>query len=271
MSVQNPHDRFFRQSFGRPDIARNFLEEYLPSELRQVMDLDELTLQDGSFVDEEMQTHHTDLVYQVRLTNSRQAYLYFLFEHKSYPDPLVAFQLLRYMTRLWERQQQDKESFAPIIPLVIYHGEKRWQVAPDFLAVIDAPPELTPYLPNFRYLLNDFSHLSNETIRGEIWLRVSLAIMRAIFDPALQSNLSELISLVLELRDKSKGIEYIYTILYYLSDATDRLSRDELQVVLTRHSEQGDRLMTTIAQEFRQEGFEKGIKQGGSGCKVSDG
>ena len=113
MSVQNPHDRFFRQSFGRPDIARNFLEEYLPPDLQQALDLNTLVLQDGSFVDEEMQTHHTDLVYQVGLTHNSHAYLYFLFEHKSYPDPWVAFQLLRYMTRLWERQRQGKEPLAP--------------------------------------------------------------------------------------------------------------------------------------------------------------
>lgn len=34
MTVQNPHDRFFRESFGRLEIARNYLEEYLPSEVR---------------------------------------------------------------------------------------------------------------------------------------------------------------------------------------------------------------------------------------------
>lgn len=27
---------------------------------------------------------------------------YFLFEHKSRPDPYIAFQLLRYMTKIWE-------------------------------------------------------------------------------------------------------------------------------------------------------------------------
>ena len=46
-----------------------------------------------------MQAHQTDLLYRVRLANGGQAYIYFLFEHKSYPDPLVALQLLRYMVR----------------------------------------------------------------------------------------------------------------------------------------------------------------------------
>jgi predicted transposase YdaD len=47
MTVQNLHDRFFRESFGRPEIARNFLEEYLPAELRSALDLSVLELQDG--------------------------------------------------------------------------------------------------------------------------------------------------------------------------------------------------------------------------------
>ncbi|MBL1129207.1 MAG: hypothetical protein D8M54_11950 [Chloroflexi bacterium] len=29
MAVQNPHDKFFRESFSRTEIARNYLEEYL--------------------------------------------------------------------------------------------------------------------------------------------------------------------------------------------------------------------------------------------------
>ena len=42
-----------------------------------------------------MQQHQADLLYQVRLHDGQIAYVYFLFEHKSYPDRLVALQLLR--------------------------------------------------------------------------------------------------------------------------------------------------------------------------------
>ena len=53
MTVQNPHDRFFRDSFGRLEIARSYLEEYLLAELRRLLDLDSLTPQEGSFIDED--------------------------------------------------------------------------------------------------------------------------------------------------------------------------------------------------------------------------
>ncbi|PIX37508.1 MAG: hypothetical protein COZ57_33975, partial [Armatimonadetes bacterium CG_4_8_14_3_um_filter_66_20] len=31
MSLANPHDRFFKQAFGQPEAARDFLLHYLPA------------------------------------------------------------------------------------------------------------------------------------------------------------------------------------------------------------------------------------------------
>ncbi|GIK58430.1 MAG: hypothetical protein HND44_12010 [Chloroflexi bacterium] len=139
-----------------------------------MLDLNTLHLQDGSFVDETMREHQTDLLYQVQLANGDAAFIYFLFEHKSYPDPLVILQLLRYMVRFWEQQLKDGLPLAPIIPQVVYHGERPWNIPTDFHSLLKVPVVLHPYLPSFHYHLSDFSHLSDETIRGEIWLRVSL-------------------------------------------------------------------------------------------------
>ncbi|HUM70196.1 MAG TPA: Rpn family recombination-promoting nuclease/putative transposase, partial [Chloroflexota bacterium] len=86
MTVQNPHDRFFRDSFGRPEIARNYLEEYLPANLLALLDLDTLILQEGTFIDESLREQQSDLLYQTRLKgDGRALFLYFLFEHKSQP------------------------------------------------------------------------------------------------------------------------------------------------------------------------------------------
>ncbi len=107
MTMQNPHDRFFRQSFQAVAIARSYLQTYLAQPLQQTLGLEDLALQEGSFIDAEMQVHQTDLIYQPRLRSGELACVYFLFEHKSYPDPHVAFQLLRYMVRFWERQELE--------------------------------------------------------------------------------------------------------------------------------------------------------------------
>ena len=254
MTVQNPHDRFFRESFGRVHIARNYLEEYLPQPVLDLLDLDTLALQEGTFIDEMMQEHLTDLLYQVQLQAGGTASIYLLFEHKSYPDALVALQLLRYMVGQWQQQVKERMPLTPVIPLVIYHGERPWQVANEFATLLDVPEVLRPYQPDFHYHLSDFSHLSDETIRGEIWLRVSLSVLRAIFDPRLRYQLDGLVRLMFQLYGQQTGVEYIRTILYYLSDATEKVTRAELEQVIRQQGREGERVMATIAQEYIQLG-----------------
>ena len=103
-----------------------------------------------------------------------------MFEHKSYPDPLIALQLLRYMVRIWEQSLKQQQSLLPIVPLVFYHGPQKWQVALDFVALFDLPEVMKPYVPNYRYWLYDLSQYSDEQIRGGIILQVSLRLLKYI-------------------------------------------------------------------------------------------
>ena len=114
--LTNPHDRYFKQALSRPDVARDFLEHYLPPDVAAVLDVSAPELVKDSFVDQEMQEHLADLLYQVSLRTGEDAYVYVLFEHKSYPDPQIAFQLLRYMVRVWEYGLRQWGRLWPIMP-----------------------------------------------------------------------------------------------------------------------------------------------------------
>ncbi|HFQ94894.1 MAG TPA: Rpn family recombination-promoting nuclease/putative transposase [Anaerolineae bacterium] len=263
MTVQNPHDRFFRESFGRVEVARSFLQEYLPPELLAALNLEHLTLHDGSFIDERMRAHQSDLLYEAHLSNGLPVLIYFLFEHKSRPDRRVMLQLLRYMLRMWERQVKARMSLSPVIPVVIHHGKQEWTAPQDFHSLfVNLPEGVRPYLPDFQYHLADFSYVSDEEIRGNIWLRVSAAVMRAIFDPGLRDKLDDLLALIFQLSQRETGLEYIHTVLYYLSMATEYVHRQDLEEALLRQEKKGDEIMATIAQEYIQEGFEKGLESG---------
>lgn len=263
MSVHNPHDRFFRESFSRPEITRNYLEEYLPADLLVLLDLDTLDLQEGTFIDESLREQQSDLLYQTRLKgDGRILSLYFLFEHKSQPEQLIALQLLSYLLGIWQSQVKQKESLTPIIPLVVYHGEKVWNVPTDLFSLLNAPEGVRPYVLDFHYQLSDFSHLSAEEIKGEIWLRVCLSVLRVIFHPGLRHELQPLIELAFELWEKETGIEYIRTIMYYLTRATNRVSREDLEQALLTQGTPGENIMETIAQEYIQQGLEQGQEKG---------
>jgi hypothetical protein len=46
--------------------------------------------------------------------------------------------------------------------------------------------------------------------------------------------------------------------MYYMSDATERVKREDIEQALLRQGAEGERVMATIAQEYIREGFEMG-------------
>ena len=87
--ISNPHDRFFKETFSRVEAARDFVLNYLPSEVTALLDLESLEATKDSFVGNDLREHFSDLLYRVNLRQGRQAYVYMLFEHKSRPEPLI--------------------------------------------------------------------------------------------------------------------------------------------------------------------------------------
>ncbi|RMG05555.1 MAG: Rpn family recombination-promoting nuclease/putative transposase, partial [Acidobacteria bacterium] len=110
------HDRFFKETLSHAEVARDFLINYLPEMVLKHLDLTSLKISKDSFV-KEGEEHYSDLLYQVNLSEGQKGYVYFLFEHKSYPDLYVCFQLLRYMIEIWElhRRQHPEEEKLPLI------------------------------------------------------------------------------------------------------------------------------------------------------------
>ena len=92
----NPHDRFFKESFSRPEAAADLLRSALPISVVEALDLATLTLKSGSFVDPQLREYHSDLLFEASLRDHSPALIYFLVEHKSSPERWVSLHLLRY-------------------------------------------------------------------------------------------------------------------------------------------------------------------------------
>ncbi len=118
MKVQNPHDKFFKETFGNVAVAKDFLNNYLPQNIMNLIDVDTLEPQKDSFINEELQESFSDLLFKASI-NKREGYLYFLFEHKSYLSQDIAFQLLKYMVEIWgaKIKKEKTDQLPVIIPL----------------------------------------------------------------------------------------------------------------------------------------------------------
>ncbi len=87
--IINPHDKFFKEMLAQPEAARIFLRDFLPPAVAMQFDLSRLQLVKDSFVDEALQEHFSDLVYEVALRDYGSAFVCVLFEHKSYVDSMT--------------------------------------------------------------------------------------------------------------------------------------------------------------------------------------
>lgn len=263
--LNNPHDKFFKESFAQLEVARDFLRNYLPADVTPLLDLAQLELEKETFIDPDLQEHFSDLLYSAPLIDTDlTAFVYILLEHKSYPDPLTPFQLLRYMTRFWERRlRQGHTNLEPIIPIVVYHGRERWPQNSQLLDLYNGPTVLRAYLPNFAYQLCDLSLHSDADIRGEASLQIALRIMRYIFDRELAARLPEILILFRQLANQQTALQYLETVLRYLSATSDRLEPADLHVAVKGvFARQGEALMSTIAERWIEEGKAKGLQQG---------
>ena len=53
MLIQNPHDRFFKETFSDVTVAKDFLRHCTPHELSKVIDLDTLRPEKDSFINKQ--------------------------------------------------------------------------------------------------------------------------------------------------------------------------------------------------------------------------
>lgn len=264
--INSPHDSFFKRLLGDLAVAVDFMECYLPPEILARLDLDTLRLEPESYVDPELRNHFSDLLFSVQTTaSSTPVFIYLLLEHKSAPDRWVAFQLLRYIVRFWERQHaQGCKRLPLVIPLVFYHGQERWNVSRRFSALL-APEnlgELSKYAVDYEYDLRDVSVKGGAELKGQPKLRAGLELMRYIFSDDLERRLTEIFG-YLRAMQWTDALEYLRSLFAYLSKAREKLDKQKVRQSMENVFPDLEFNKNAIfIQEWMEEGREEGREEG---------
>ncbi len=272
--LKQPHDKFFRSTFGQVEVASDFLTNYLPTGLSEIIDIDTLELQKDSFLDETLKEEFADLLFRVNINNA-QGYIYFLFEHKSYKDRMVIFQVLKYMINIWESkiqadQKRRREIELPIIlPLVVYHNDGKWDIKRTLGEMMpnykDLPDNLKRYIPNFEYLLFDLSELNKDNVKllSETMISIKALSRTRYASKAEQIEiLEEAIRLIEETEEQDQITYYVSACIRYILSIRDDISEKEMKEIAEQISIEGGELVMSVAERLRQEGIEKGIAEG---------
>lgn len=274
----NPHDHLFKNVFGEPDNAMAYFEAILPPELIAALDLPTARLVKGSWVDEELREHHSDLLYLIpfreqepRKGSPDGLLLYVLWEHQSRVDGQMALKAHRYSTRAieqWSREHPGQR-LPPLIVLVLYHGDAAWTApleleelfALDGLGVA-AREAIRPLLPKQRYLLEVVPADPRAVRSGRGIGRLTLLALKF-------GQRAELLSLLLEWMEdfrveKAKGrlgLHHIGILVQYLLLVNPVSTPENLSEALKPMGSEIQEIPKTYGQRMIEQGRKEGRKE----------
>jgi len=275
--IRSPHDRFFKENFGRLEVARDFFAHYLPARVGRNADWSSLQPHPAHFVDERLTLQSSDLLFSVR-AGKAAVLLYLLFEHQSTVDPLLRFRLLQYLVRIWEwwlREHRPSDGrqvqLPPILPLVLHQGETGWTVSTQFLDLVGLPiearEELARFQPKFEHALVDLHELPLEELQGKLVLYLVLTLMKAVREGESARWLEQMAPLLAELLRQKDLAEFLRTLLVYLTRADTRMTPSTFRGAAARLAQRELKrsvmsLAEALIEEGRQEGWQKGQQEG---------
>lgn len=259
--MQFPHDKLFKETFSDLEVTTDFMQQYLPEDVLELVELETLEVSKDSFIQDDLKDYYVDLLFQIEL-DGREGFVYFLFEHKSYPAEDIALQLLQYMLEIWKKLvHKDKVKQLPVIvPILFYHGRvESYDVKTigEWMNVNKSSrAKVSRFIPNFDVLFYNLSLSAEEEIRGGPKLQAYLQISKYIFAKDIALLIDKIVLIERLLHEANPG--YFNTLLIYLLSTHEDLPLEKLAQRMTK---EGRKRIMTIAEKLRREGREEGREE----------
>ena len=291
MQIGHFSDRSARWLFQNREFLRGLFEILAPPLVPRI-DFSQLKLIERSFLADNLEELVADLVFQVPFrdeSGTDELFIYILVEHQSTVDKKMAFRVLSYMVNILALQRREwatnnvpesQQRYSPVIPIVFYTGERRWNAPLTLDAIMDVPDILSRFVPKFDILLLDVKGTEPDTLTETGhplgWLLTVLQKENADeveIKNALIRAISHLNTLGEEHQEQWE-MAIVYLLLLILHRRPDEQHDNlktvvEEQIPLSHRKEvtemvysRADRLLDEGAKRGREEGIKQGIEQG---------
>ena len=253
------HDALFKRFLSNKETAQDFLDIHLPAHLRELCDLESLKLESGSFVDDNLRTCYSDVLYSVNMRDA-QGYIYALIEHQSSPDRHMAFRLMRYSVAAMQRHLDAGHARLPVvIPILFYHGKVT--PYPWSLCWLDEfqDPQLAGRLYHAPFPLVDVTVIPDEQIMAHRRIALLELLQKHIRQRDVTLLLDKLVSTLLLGYTTS---QQLHTAIHYLLSTGSTPTPVAFLHQLAQRAPQHKDTLMTIAEQLKELGRRKGFRQG---------
>lgn len=154
------HDKLLKSILKNSNELAKFINEFITDELNLLPD--DLVKFTNSYVTKRYKAKEADLVYKLKGED-----IFFLIEHQSTIDNSMPYRMLNYCIDImyeWCKSQNINtiNQYPLIVPIVIYTGNRKWQVSQNFEDKQIGTEVLKNYKINFKYNLIDINTISKE-------------------------------------------------------------------------------------------------------------
>ena len=257
------HDRFFKTLFSGKNEIKEFVTKTFPTEITENLQLETLELDQTEYVDSNLRTAYSDLVYNCKYGNNTDIKISLLFEHKSRPEKIPHLQLLGYMLKIWEKQIKQNQNLTPIIPIIFYHGKNKWTNKPFELYFKELDDTLKSFIPKFDYQLIDTSSFTDDEIINlfeSLQLQIGILVMKNIFnEQKILQETGKIFANLNQLLQTKRGEQFFENIVAYLLYATEIDVKKYAENMKTI-SQNVEKKFVSTAMKLKTEGIENGKK-----------
>ncbi|MGX8943063.1 Rpn family recombination-promoting nuclease/putative transposase [Symbiopectobacterium sp. Eva_TO] len=259
-SSLSQHDSLFKKFLGDIAVARDFLEVHLPPHLRELCDFSTLAMESGSFIEDDLRTQCSDMLYSIKTMTGHGGYVYCLVEHQSRPEKLMAFRLMRYAVAAMQRHiEQGNNTLPVVIPILFYQGATSpYPYSTHFLDCF-ADPGLAATVYQQAFPLVDITTIPDE----EILTHRRVALLQLVQKHIRTRDMLELaveLATLIEKWQYSK--EQCKSLLYYIAKAGNTIDGEGFIRTLAEKAPTYREDFMTIAEQLEAKGREKGKHEG---------
>jgi predicted transposase/invertase (TIGR01784 family) len=222
----------------------------------------------GSYVTDDLRGREDDLIWRIRW-GDEWLYVYLLLEFQSFVDHFMAVRISGYLALLYQdlirtQKLNSQDLLPPVLPIVLYNGERRWQAPLQLDQLIHpAPVGLEKYRPQVSYLLLDEGRYNQSELNS---LNNLVAALFQLENSRTEQEIQDvLVHLIDWLKDpKQTSLRRAFTVWFnrvLLPTKAPNAHFTELNDLNEVHTMLAERVKQWT-QDWHQEGLQKGRQEG---------
>jgi hypothetical protein len=269
--MTNECDASYKLLFSSPELIRELVRGFMPDDWLQSLDYATLEKVPCHYVTDDLRQRASDVVWRVK-AGGEWVYLYLLIEFQSTIDPHMAVRIMGYVALLYQdllrtREESRDHPLPPVLPIVLYTGERKWTAATDIAALIAEMPGLVAkYQPRLAYLLIDRTQYQEADL---LEMKNLVACVIGMEHPGSADTLLRMVAQIRQLLGGDATLRRI--VVRWLRGLVSRQSKNQLvpSSLANEALEELEDFEMTWAQCFealreqsKQEGFRQGIEKG---------